>query len=119
MAINKLQSGIRKLKNPLTVVFTADKMSVPSHYFENTESTAQAFFAYSKDLLTALKGVVPAVRFSLGSFVMLGVEGIEVLTRLLAFAKKQEFYVLLDGPEILSAQDAILTARAPSSVKVR
>ena len=37
MAINKLQSGIRKLKNPLTVVFTADRMSVPSHYFENTE----------------------------------------------------------------------------------
>ena len=112
MAMNKLQNGIRKLKNPLTVVFTADRMSVPPHYFENAETTAQAFCAYSKDLLTALKGLVPAVRFGLGSFVMLGAEGPGVLAQLLDFAKKQEFYVLLDGPELLSSQDAILTAEA-------
>ena len=90
MAINKLQNGIRKLKNPLAVVFTADRASIPPRYLENEASTAAAFTAYGEDLLGRMKGIVPAVRFGFGSFALLGAEGMTALSRLLAFAKKQE-----------------------------
>lgn len=112
MSINKLQNGIRKLKNPLAVVFTADRNSIPAKYLENGESTSVAFDAYAQDLLLELKGIVPAVRFGFGSFAMLGAEGLTALANLLAFAKKQEYYVILDAPEMLSPQDAVLTAEA-------
>lgn len=112
MSINKLQNGIRKLKNPLAVVFTADRNSIPAKYLENGESTLNAFDAYAQDLLLELKGIVPAVRFGFGSFAMLGAEGLTALANLLAFAKKQEYYVILDAPEMLSPQDTVLTAEA-------
>ncbi len=112
MAINKLQSGIRKLKNPLAVVFTADRASIPAEYLEKEASTVAAFVAYGEDLLRGMKGIVPAVRFGFGSFALLGAEGLTALSRLLDFAKKQEYYVILDAPELLSAQDGVLTAEA-------
>lgn len=112
MAMNKLQNGIRKLKNPLAVVFTADRASIPPVYLENGASTAAAFAAYAEDLINGMKGIVPAVRFGFGSFALLGPEGLNALSCLLSLAKKQDYYVILDAPELLSAQDSALAAEA-------
>ena len=110
MAIDKLQEKIRKLKNPLVVDFTVPYESIPPHIAEVTESFLGAYIVYSKELLCALKSVVPAVRFDFNIFSILGTSGLEALAELLLFAKEQGFYVLLDGPQSLSGLNAEIAA---------
>lgn len=110
--MDKLQKRIRKLKNPSMVGFCFDKNQIPANYLEATPTLHEAYLQYSKDLLSALKELVPAVRFSFGSFALYGAEGLQTLDRLLNFAKEQEFYVLLDAPEMWSVSQAEITAKA-------
>lgn len=110
MAIDKLQEKIRKLKNPLVVDFTVPYESIPPHIAEVTESFLGAYIVYSKELLCALKSVVPAVRFDFNIFSIMGTSGLEALSELLLFAKEQGFYVLLDGPQSLSGLNAEIAA---------
>ena len=112
MSVDKLQNQIRKLKNPAMVAFYADFAQIPPQYLDTANTALQNFCRYGRDLLSALKGLVPAVRFNFGSFSVFGAEGIAVLTELLAFAKELEFYVLLDAPEISSPRQAALSADA-------
>lgn len=112
MAIDKLQNAIRKLKNPSAVMFSLDKRHIPCKILEENTSISIAYGRYAKDLLDALKGVVPAVRFGFGTFALQGREGLNTLTELLTYAKELGFYVLLDAPEMLSANEASLAADA-------
>lgn len=112
MSVDKLQNQIRKLKNPTAVQFVLDRSLIPPAYLEEEISTPAAYLAYAKALMAALKGIVPAVRFSFGSFSLWGAEGLERLAQLMDFAAAQGFYVLLDAPEILSAREATLMAEA-------
>ncbi len=111
MSVDMLQNQIRKLKNPSMVAFYLDVSQVPPVMMEET-TFLQAYNRYGKELLAALKGVVPAVRFGMGSFAIHGELGIVVLKELLAFAKELGFYVLLDAPEINTPQSAALAANA-------
>lgn len=106
MSIDKLQNQIRKLKNPSMVYFSLYPSHIPPAYLEEAEDTVSAYGIYAKALLSALKGIVPAVRFGFGSFSLYGARGINVLEHLLSHASEQGFYVLLDVPEILSAESA-------------
>lgn len=108
--MDKLQNRIRKLKNPSMVYFCADKVQIPQSYLDDGDSDIKAYCAYAKALLLGLKGVVPAVRFSLGSFSLFGTEGLDALMSLLRYALEQEYYVLLDAPEIWSTKQAELAA---------
>lgn len=110
MSIDKLQNGIRKLKNPSMVAFFLDKSQIPPAYIDAASSAVRAYCVYAKELLVALKGVVPAVRFGFGSFAVNGVDGLAVLSELLTFAKEQGFYVLLDAPEVNIFGQAKVTA---------
>ena len=110
--MDKLQKRIRKLKNPSMVGFCFDKNQIPANYLEATPTLHEAYLQYSKDLLSALKELVPAVRFSFGSFALYGADGLQTLDRLLNFAKEQEFYVLLDAPEMWSVSQAEITVKA-------
>jgi orotidine-5'-phosphate decarboxylase len=83
---------------------------IPAQYAE--EGSAAAFVRYSRELLTGLKDIVPAVRISFASFALLGAEGFSAMTEIMQFAKKQGYYVVLDAPELLSAKTAALTAQA-------
>lgn len=107
VSVDKLQEKIRKLKNPSVVIFAPEQVHIPPAFREEEGALGR----YCKALLTALKGTVPAVRFSLGAFSLLGPEGTALLMELLAFAKRQEYYVLLDAPEALSAQASQAAAR--------
>ena len=100
MSIDKLQNGIRKLKNPSMVAFSFDKTQIPPAYVEAAPSGIRGYGVYAKELLSALKGIVPAVRFAFGSFAVAGVDGLQMLAELLSFAKEQGFYVLLDAPDV-------------------
>lgn len=112
MSIDALQAQIRKLKNPLVVPFSLDSTLIPPQFSNQCENPIQAYCLYAKQLLTALKGKIPAVRFSFAPFALAGAEGLACLTELLAFAQKQKLYVLLDLPEIWSVRDAQLSLEA-------
>lgn len=101
MAIDILQEKIRKLKNPTVVDFTVLPTHIPPHLLQGA-SRLEAYGQMCRELLSAFKGVIPAVRFSLGSFALYGAQGIAELTGLLNQAKELGFYVFLDGPELLS-----------------
>ena len=112
MSVDKLQNQIRKLKNPSMITFLPEKSQIPPIYLEGSGSFLNAYGRYVKDLMTALKGTVPAVRFAFGAFAVLGSESLEMLRELMSYAHDQGFYVLLDAPEMLSAGEAALAADA-------
>lgn len=98
MAIDILQEKIRKIKNPTAASFAFDLDVVPPQMEGNIEK-------YFTDLLDALQGTVPAVRFSFGSF-CLQEGGVQLLQKLLKKASGLGFYVILDGPEIYTVTAA-------------
>lgn len=106
MAIDRLQEKIRKCKIPLTVDMGMLPEHIPAPIAEKYSQFLQAYGQYVSELLTGLKGTVPAVRFDLGALALYGAEGIDVLKQLLAQAKTQGYYVFLEGAEALSAQSA-------------
>ena len=112
MAIDKLQEKIRKVKNPTVVDLCVCAAQVPPHILEEEETLIRAYGRFYHELLSALKGVVPAVRFSLGHFSLLGPDGLSLLHDVTYLAKEQGFYVFLDGPESLSALSAVSGADA-------
>ncbi|MBQ6851966.1 MAG: hypothetical protein IJO04_02920 [Oscillospiraceae bacterium] len=111
MSVDKLQQKIRKLKNPLVVDLTPIAAMIPPQLKQIAESETEQYRYFCNGLLEGLKGVVPAVRFQMGIFALMGPEGLTLLKTLMENAKKQDFYVLLDVPESLSAQAAELVAK--------
>ena len=112
MAVDLLQEKIRKTKNPSVVELCLSPADLPAHILEEEGSAAGAYLRFCKELLTGLKGVVPAVRFSFTSFALMGGEGLNSLTNALKFARELGYYVILDAPEILSPKVASMTAEA-------
>lgn len=102
MSIDLLHEKIRKLKNPSMIDFGVKAASIPAHLREEEGSELKAYTRFCVELLEGLKGLVPAVRFPFGAFALMGGEGLEALSRLLRLASRLGFYVVLDGPEILS-----------------
>lgn len=110
MSIDRLQEKIRKLKNPTVVDLGILPEHIPSHVLESAGGFLPAYKVFVKELLTALSPIVPAVRFDFNAFALQGGEGLDVLEELLRFAKRQGFYVFLDGVQSLSPQDAVRAA---------
>lgn len=111
MAIDILQEKIRKLKNPSIVELNLTPDQLPPHILAEEGSGAKALILFSRELLSELKGIVPAVRVSYGAFTLLGAEGAAALTTVLTDARDMGYYVLLDAPEILSPAAAAATAQ--------
>ena len=106
MAMDKLQEKIRKMKNPSMVEFSVDLDKIPPHILFEEGNEILAYDRFCRELLDALKGIVPAVRFNMGRFSLLGPDGLFLMSRMTAYAKSLEDYVLLDAPECLSKQAA-------------
>lgn len=102
MSIDFLHDRIRKLKSPLIVDMSITEDLMPKHLLEQEGDFFKAYFRFCRELLEALEGVVPGVRFSFDSFALLGEEGLMQLRSLLKRAGGLGFYTLLDGPSILS-----------------
>ena len=111
MSVDKLQEKIRKLKNPSMVDFSVDLAQIPPHILEEESNEILAYERFCRELLDALKGIVPAVRFPMGRFSLLGPDGLFLMSRMTAYAKSLDYYVLLDAPETFSVQGAELAVK--------
>lgn len=99
MSIDLLQARIRKLKCPIIADLSVQPQHLPPHLAGDTET--EKFDIFCRGLMEGLKPIVPAVRFSFDHFAMME-NGLSVLPELLRYAKKLGFYVVLDGPAMLS-----------------
>lgn len=110
MSIDKLQEKIRKYKNPSVIDFGILPKQIPPHLLESEGSFLRAYERFCMELLSGLGGLVPAVRFSFSSFALYGSEGLTILSNVLQSAKDKSYYIILDAPEMLSAQSAAIAA---------
>lgn len=106
MAVDSLQMKIRKGRSVLAADLSVFPEDIPAFLKVQYPDCAIAADAYIKALLSALKGVVPAVRFRFSVFAMLGTNGLSVLSTLIKKSAAMGFYVLLDAPELRSVQAA-------------
>lgn len=111
MSVDRLQDRIRKRKNPSVVQFSMLPEIIPPAFLEQEVALPGAWERYCKALLDALKEHVPAVRFSMNQAAAYGPEGMIALKEVTRYASKAGFYVLLDAPAALSADDAKLSAQ--------
>ena len=112
MSIDLLQDKIRKRKNPSVIDFSIQWSCLPPHLTEQEGSRLKAYGRFCRELMDTLKETVPAVRFSFDAFALLGGEGIGLLQQLLKEAGEMGYYVILDGPQILSPWAADRAAKA-------
>ena len=111
MSVDRLQDKIRKMKNPIVLDFNLGKEEIPAAFWQEDNFFPGAYERYCKELLDGLKDYVPAARFSLNRAAAYGPEGVIALKELLRYASKAGYYVLLDGPAAMSAEDAEQSAQ--------
>ncbi len=108
MSVDTLQLKIRKLKNPSVIDLNMNASMIPGEILEQAGAFLPAYEQVCMDYLACLQETVPAVRFSLSRFALLGPEGLLVLERLLRQATNIGYYALLDTPagewELLESQ---------------
>ena len=104
MSIDILQDKIRKMKNPSMLDLSMQFQDIPETFRDCGE--VEGHLRYSKELMTALKDLVPALRLSFDRFALLGADGLKALEELLSFAGELGYYRLLDGPALLTPGDA-------------
>ena len=102
MSIDLLHDRIRKLKNPSVIDFGIQYDMIPQHLLQEEGSVANAYFRFCSELMDGLKASVAGVRFSFDTFALLAPDGLLKLQALLSRAKELGYYVLLDGPQVLS-----------------
>ena len=112
MSIDILHEKIRKYKNPAMIDFGIKAEYLPAHLLEEEGSFPAAYARFCRELLTQLRGFVPAVRFPFGAFALMGGEGLSLLSELLREAGELGYYVVLDCPEIHSPWGADRAAEA-------
>ena len=110
MSIDKLQEKIRKMKNPSVLDLSVFPRQFPQELLQENTENALICKKFYETILNALKDTVPAVRFDFNAFALMGNTGLESLESLLAFAADCGYYVLLDGVQTLSPQNAAWSA---------
>lgn len=106
MSMDRLQDKIRKTKNPSLLDFDITQDQLPPHLLSEEGTFEKAYGRFCMELMDGLRGFTPAVKFNFAGFALLGTEGLVTLSRLLDYAGKLGYYVLLEVPEALSAQRA-------------
>ena len=112
VSIDVLQEKIRKLKNPSMIDLALKVSDLPPDLLEEEGSAAAAYGRFCRELLSGLKGIVPAVRVGFTAFALLGADGLTELQAVLSDASTAGYYVVLEAPYILSPMMAQATAEA-------
>lgn len=110
MSVDVLQDKIRKTKNPSVLELSVSVSELPPHIREQEDGSGAAYGRFCREMLTALHGMVPAVRFSFAAFTMLGHDGLYRLSEAMKLARELGYYVLMDAPELLSPASAKMAA---------
>lgn len=97
MSIDVLQGKIRELRNPILLDLAPEPELIPGYIMEQASSIAEGYEMFCNGLLDGMKETLAGVRVCLPGFLPLGGVGIEVMSRLLAYAKELGYYVILDG----------------------
>lgn len=108
MSMDVLQERIRKTKCPLIVDFSFKTEHIPAALREG-KPEKDAYVSYCFGLMEALRQKCAGVRFSFDRFALMG--ALEELSALLKQAVEHGFYVLLDGPNVLSSWGAEAAAQ--------
>ncbi len=96
MSMDVLKNKIRKLRNPSALTIAPALDTLPPSFLTNFESPIKGMGEYCRRVLEALRGQLPAVKVSFGSFSLLGPEGLEELRSVLDTARALGYYVILD-----------------------
>lgn len=112
MSVDHLQEKIRKLKNSSVLELGIPVSQLPPHLLQEEGGNAAALARFCRELMSALKDTVPAVRLSFSAFALLGPEGLTALEETAKLAGEMGYYVLADTPEIFSPAAAQWTADA-------
>lgn len=110
--MDTLQEKIRKTKNPSVLQLSLPAGRLPQHILSEEDGLGAAYARFCRELMTHLKGMVPAVRVGFSAFALLGHDGLYQLSQTLKAAKELGYYVILDAPEVLSPDAAAQTAKA-------
>ena len=106
MAIDVLQTKIKKLNNALMVNMSVEPELLPEAVLSVHEDVCDAYEDFCTQLLNGIKGEAAAVRFDLLHHALLGQKGISTLSKLMKRAASLGFYILLDAYGISSAASA-------------
>ena len=106
MAIDQLQTKIKKMNNTLMVNLSVESALLPPEIVQANEDTCDAYREFGFRLLNGLKGEAVAVRFSLMDYALLEENGIAVLSQLMKRSAKLGYYTLLDAYGISSSCSA-------------
>lgn len=112
MSIDRLQEKIRKEKNVLMIDMTLCASDLPPAVKNGAGSRTEKLERFGKELLSGLKGMVPAIRFRMSLFALMGADGLDLLRELLKTAAAMKFYTVIDLPLLLSVQDAVIAAES-------
>lgn len=99
MSVDILQEKIRKLKCPILLDLSARTEHIPPYLLEG-KTEAEALADFCRQLLAGFKGKLPGVRFSFDQWALLG--ALDQLSELTKTASDLGYYVLLDGPAVLT-----------------
>lgn len=99
MSIDILQEKIRKTKSPILVDLAVRPDHIPD-FLRDGKNEAEALDYFCRELLNGLKGRVPGVRFSFDQWALLG--SLDSLSDLTKLATELGYYVVMDGPAVLS-----------------
>lgn len=110
MAVDSLQTKIRKGKNAVMLDLAILPELLPANLLAESGDMLSAYGTFVRKLMAALKGTVTALRFSHGFMSLLGTKGLDLLAELMKEASSMGYYVLMDAPELLSADMAAFAA---------
>lgn len=108
--MDRLQSKIRKLKNPIVLDMTVPKEQIPPHLLAQEGNYLRAYGRFCMEMMEGLRREVAAVRYSYSLFSLMGTEGLSWLSKLCSKADSLGFYVLLDMPDIKTAAQSKMFA---------
>ena len=105
MSFDRLISKILDMKNPTVVGLDPKLDYVPVHikdkafetYGQTLKGAAEAVFEFNKGIIDRIYDIVPAIKPQAAYYEMYGWNGVETLTRTIAYAKEKGMFVITDG----------------------
>lgn len=105
MSFDSLQARIRALKSPVTAELDLRPETLPPALLarhidrdgETLQAAARAAEEFGRLLIDGLWDTVPAISFPVSSFELLGWRGLEVLEKLISYAKGKGLFVIADA----------------------
>ncbi len=108
--MDRLQTKIRKLKNPIILDMTVPKEQIPPHLLAQEGNYLRAYGRFCLELMEGLRREVAGVRYSYSLFSLMGTEGLSWLSKLCSKADSLGYYVLLDMPDVKTAAQSAVFA---------